>query len=275
LWEGDPVRLAQVVANLLTNAARYTPNGGEIRLSAAREGTEIVIRVRDNGVGISAEMLPRVFELFVQGKRTAERAEGGLGIGLTLVRTLVALHGGSVVATSPGPGKGSEFIIRLPAAPPGAAALSRQDGSGRTPFERAQVPKRVLLVDDNADAAELLADALRAAGHEVEVANDPVAALETADRFHPEVAILDIGLPVMDGYELAARLRARPALAGCRLIALTGYGQDHDRARSLSGGFERHFVKPVDLEILIKVVAEADDAAKDLTAANDRSFRRG
>jgi signal transduction histidine kinase/CheY-like chemotaxis protein len=268
LWEGDPVRLAQVVANLLTNAARYTPRGGDIKLSAARAGGEIVIRVRDNGIGIAPEMLPRIFDLFVQGKQSADRAEGGLGIGLTLVKTLVGLHGGSVVATSAGLGAGSEFVIRLPAAPTVAprssASGSSTSGLGAPPpfIATAAMSKRVLLVDDNRDAAELLAEALREPGHQVEVANDPVVALEAAARFHPEVAILDIGLPVMDGYELAARLRALPGLASCRLIALTGYGQEHDRARSQSGGFERHLVKPVDLDTLMLVVAESAGSAR-------------
>jgi signal transduction histidine kinase/CheY-like chemotaxis protein len=261
LWEGDPVRLAQVVANLLTNAARYTPRGGDIKLFAGRVGSEIVIRVRDNGMGISAEMLPRIFDLFVQGKQSADRAEGGLGIGLTLVKTLVSLHGGSVVATSPGLGGGSEFVIRLPAAPAAAVGISAAHNGAPPRFTPAEATRRVLLVDDNLDAADLLAEALREAGHQVEVANDPVVALEAAARFHPEVAILDIGLPVMDGYELAARLQALPALASCRLIALTGYGQDHDRARSRSGGFECHLVKPVDLDKLMSLVAEPARAA--------------
>jgi signal transduction histidine kinase/ActR/RegA family two-component response regulator len=260
LLEGDPVRLAQVVANLLTNAARYTPRGGHIKLSAGRVGSEIVIRVRDNGVGITAEMLPLIFDLFVQGKQTADRAEGGLGIGLTLVKTLVTLHGGSVVASSQGPGEGSEFVIRLPAVSVAAAAISGPRLGAPSPFARAAVTKRVLLVDDNSDAADLLAEALREVGHQVEVANDPVAALEAAQHFNPEVAILDIGLPVMDGYELAAQLRACPGLARCRLIALTGYGQEHDRARSKSGGFERHLVKPVELDELIVVVADSGGA---------------
>jgi CheY-like chemotaxis protein/nitrogen-specific signal transduction histidine kinase len=259
LWEGDPIRLAQVVANLLTNAARYTPRGGDVRLTAIKHGAEVVIRVRDNGVGISAEMLPRIFDLFVQGKRKADRAEGGLGIGLTLVKTLVGLHGGSVVATSAGPGYGSEFVIRLPVAP--AAPV---EPASPTNIPVAAVParplsprrKRVLVVDDNDDAAELLAEALRLAGHEVEVANSPVAALALAPGFLPEVAVLDIGLPVMDGYELAARLRAEPALANCRLIALTGYGQEHDRVRSQKLGFQRHLVKPVDLEKLMMAVVD-------------------
>jgi len=254
LWEGDPARLAQVVANLLTNAARYTPRGGDVKLFAARDGAEIVIRVRDNGVGIAPELLPRIFDLFVQGKRTADRAEGGLGIGLTLVKTLVTLHGGTVVANSLGLGAGSEFVIRLPAAPPGAISVPAPRRDSLSPFGHAATKKRVLLVDDNADAADILAEILRAVGHEVEVANDPVVALETARRFNPEVAILDIGLPVMDGYELASRLREQPALASCRLIALTGYGQEHDRTRSQSGGFERHLVKPVDIDKLLKAV---------------------
>jgi signal transduction histidine kinase/ActR/RegA family two-component response regulator len=257
LWEGDPIRIAQVVANLLTNAARYTPRGGAITLSASTlRGGDIEISVRDNGIGISDEMLPRIFDLFVQGKRNSDRAEGGLGIGLTLVKTLVGLHGGSVLAESDGLGKGSEFVIRLPATPIGRAALPNAKAALATPLPRSTEGKRVLVVDDNSDAATLLATALRLVGHEVEVANDPVVALTTARRFNPEVAILDIGLPVMDGYELAARMRADLALASCRLIALTGYGQEHDRIRSLESGFQRHFVKPVDIEKLMIEVAD-------------------
>jgi signal transduction histidine kinase/CheY-like chemotaxis protein len=251
LWSGDPVRLAQVVANLLTNAARYTPPGGDISLQARREHDDVVISVKDNGVGISPEMLPRIFELFVQGKRSTDRFEGGLGIGLTLVRTLVAAHGGNVVARSDGSGKGSEFVITLPAAADGAVPSI----AARVPPLRA-LPhgKRVLVVDDNEDAADLLAEALRAVGHEVAIANDPVVALSVAARFRPEIAVLDIGLPVMDGYELATRLRQQPGSAACRLIALTGYGQDHDRVRSLDGGFQTHLVKPVDLDRLMSAV---------------------
>jgi len=269
LWvDGDPVRLAQVVANLLTNAARYTERGGKIVVSARREagksaGGDIVIRVEDNGSGISPELLPRIFDLFIQGHRSSDRAQGGLGLGLALVKNLVALHGGSVVALSDGPGKGSEFVIRLP---PAAAALA--SASTRSEHDRSQSPsqskaqaRRVLIVDDNNDAADSLADLLRDAGHEVEVAYSPVAALKLVETFRPEVAVLDIGLPVMDGYELAARLRSNPVTANCLLIALTGYGQSHDRLRSEEGGFQYHLVKPVDIVQLFKIVAGEGAAA--------------
>ncbi len=255
-WEGDPVRLAQVVANLLTNAARYTHAGGDIHLSATREraasGDEFVIRVKDNGVGIAAEMLPRVFDTFVQGHRDVDRAEGGLGIGLSLVKNLVAMHGGAVEAHSAGPGHGSEFVVRLPAPEQDAAAPEQASTSGVRSGTR-----RVLVVDDNTDAADLLAEILRSDGHEVSVAYDPPAALALLERFKPEVAIMDIGLPVMDGYELAARVRATPEGAGCRLIALTGYGQEGDRQRSQRAGFDGHLVKPVDAERLLGVVSDA------------------
>ena len=266
LWvDGDPVRLAQVVANLLTNAARYTERGGKITVSARREAGErasgeIVIRVKDNGSGISPELLPRIFDLFIQGHRSSDRAQGGLGLGLALVKNLIALHGGSVVALSDGPGKGSEFVIRLPpAAEAQASASTRSDHDGPPPPSKAE-GKRVLIVDDNNDAADSLADLLRDVGHQVVVAYSPVAALKLVETFRPEVAVLDIGLPVMDGYELAARLRSNPATADCLLIALTGYGQSHDLTRSEEGGFQHHLVKPVDIGKLLELVA-GDGAA--------------
>ena len=256
LWEGDPVRLAQVVSNLLTNAARYTDIGGDIRLSAVREAGEIVLSVKDSGMGISPEMLPRIFDLFVQGKQSADRAEGGLGLGLTLVKNLVALHGGTVSARSEGTGRGSEFVVRLPV----VSAEIQKEGSQPNPEPLATGPsprpKRILIVDDNADAAELLGAVLRAVGHEVRIVNEPLSALALMPHFRPEIAILDIGLPVMDGYELAARLRALPDGAHCRLIAVTGYGQAHDRARSEAAGFAQHLVKPVDLPLLVKLIGE-------------------
>ena len=268
LWvDGDPVRLAQVVANLLTNAARYTERGGKIIVSARREAGgrasgdprassgEIVIRVKDNGSGISPDLLPRIFDLFIQGHRSSDRAQGGLGLGLALVKNLVALHGGSVVALSDGPGEGSEFVIRLPQAAAAQTSTAERDEDDRPPVPPSVRGKRVLIVDDNNDAADSLADLLRDVGHEVEVAYSPVAALKVVETFQPEVAVLDIGLPVMDGYELAARFRANPATANCLLIALTGYGQSHDRIRSEEGGFQYHLVKPVDIVQLFRIVA--------------------
>ena len=248
---GDETRLSQAIGNLLVNAAKYTPSGGSVVLDAAREGDEIVIAVRDNGDGMRPELLPRVFDLFVQGDRSIERAEGGLGIGLALVRSFVALHGGSVAAFSDGPGKGSEFVVRLPALP---ALPVPTPSSPPPPVAPATAPGlRVLVVDDNIDAAELLAEALQAAGHATRVAHDAPQALAAARSFAPQVAVLDIGLPVMDGYELAARLRAE-GLAP-RLMAVTGYGQETDRERSRAAGFERHLVKPIDLDELLAALA--------------------
>jgi signal transduction histidine kinase len=248
--DADDARLAQVVANLLTNAAKYTEPGGEISIAATVEDGEVVIRVRDNGRGIAGEMLSRIFELFVQGQRSPDRAEGGLGLGLALVRSLVELHGGSVSAHSDGPGCGSEFVVRLPEAPvesaaPDVAAVVSPAG-GFSP------QKRVLLVDDNGDAAELLGEVLRSAGHQVAIAHDGPEALGLLQQFHPEVAVLDIGLPVMDGYELARRLRK--SFRQLRCIAVTGYGQETDRARSRQAGFELHLVKPVDVSALLQAV---------------------
>jgi two-component system CheB/CheR fusion protein len=261
LWvDGDPVRLAQVFSNLLTNAARYTPRGGNIRVSASRDGAHAVVRVVDDGTGIAPELLGRIFDLFVQGGRTIARSEGGLGIGLAVVRSLVQLHGGEVTAHSAGPGQGSEFVVRLPLAGdrlPGPAVR----GGARTPsapeLPEARHKRRVLVVDDNVEAAELISGALRALGHEVAVAHDGAEALKLADRFRPEVAVLDIGLPVMDGYELARRLREQPDFGTGRLIALTGYGQPGDRARSLDAGFDVHMIKPVDVRALADAIGAA------------------
>jgi signal transduction histidine kinase/ActR/RegA family two-component response regulator len=248
IWYGDPVRLAQVVANLLTNAARYTDAGGRIELSAASDGAEIVIRVKDNGIGIGPEMLPRIFDLFVQAKRSVDRSEGGLGLGLTLAKTLVTMHGGSIVALSDGIGQGSELVIRLPVATSEVAAADEA-----APRIVSVSGRRVLLVDDNVDAADMLADVLRLAGHAVTVAYDPLIALEQLAPAAPDIAVLDIGLPGMDGYELAVRVKeAAPA---CRLVALTGYGQERDIERSKAAGFDVHLVKPADIEQLLEIIA--------------------
>lgn len=277
VWQVDAARMAQVVSNLLTNAARYSAVGEEVRLAASRgPGETIEISVRDNGIGISEKMLPRVFDLFFQGKRNLDRAEGGLGIGLALVKNLVELHGGNVSAASAGPGRGSEFTIRVPAR---AAGHSHRSPGARGPSvlsertaQAAPPPKngcRILLVDDNVDAVEALALLLTECGHRVEAVHDPAAALQIVGRFKPEIAVVDIGLPVMDGYELIGSLRAMPATRECMYIALTGYGQQADRLRSEAAGFDHHLVKPVDLAHLTRLI-DAFQAEKAAHSAESR-----
>lgn len=256
LIEGDELRLAQVIANLLTNAAKYTEPGGQILVSAASENGSVTLRVKDSGVGISEEMLPRVFDMFVQGKRTIDRTEGGLGLGLTIVRNIVERHGGTVAAESEGLGKGTEFVVRLPALPQQMLDLAiRPADCDASEAPVARTPgKRILLVDDNSDAAETLADILRELGHTISVAHDGPTALAAAAAFRPHLALLDIGLPVMDGYELARRLREQPELRRTQLFAITGYGQESDRKRSREAGFQEHLVKPIDLTELAALI---------------------
>jgi PAS domain S-box-containing protein len=253
----DPLRLAQVITNLLTNAAKYTEVEGKIELAAWRDGHEVVLQIKDNGIGIRLSLLPHIFDLFVQGPRSADRSEGGLGIGLTLVRNLVQMHGGTVVALSEGPGLGSAFVVRLPAASPSAVTEQAALAETARRAARATTPRRVLVVDDNVDAAVLLSELLATVGHDTRAAHDGPQALELLDHFAPEVAVLDIGLPVMDGYELAMRIHDKLG-ASCRLIALTGYGQEHDRRRSVQSGFRAHLVKPVDPARVLKLI-DGDD----------------
>jgi CheY-like chemotaxis protein/anti-sigma regulatory factor (Ser/Thr protein kinase) len=254
--EADPTRLEQVLANLLSNAAKYTDHGGHIWLSARQEGGDLVLRLRDTGVGILADMLPRIFEPFVQSDRVLHQSQGGLGIGLTLARQLVEMHGGTVTAHSEGPGKGSEFIVRLPALSqqqpiPGARTAG---GSGKPVGAAPQ--RRILVVDDNVDAAESLALLLRLEGHDVRVAHDGPAALAAVEADPPDLVFLDIGMPVMNGYDVAQRLRQRPGLEKLVLVAVTGWGQEEDRRRSQEAGFDHHLVKPVEPEALHKLLAE-------------------
>ena len=258
--DGDPVRLFQVVSNLLTNAAKYTPPGGQISLGAEQLDAEVVVRVRDSGIGIPPDVLPNIFDLFVQERQAIDRSQGGLGLGLTIVRTLVERHGGSVSAHSDGVGRGSEFIVRLPKANPTRAETSPDAGPAATGATRTCGPgtPRILVVDDNEDAAQLLAEALEQRGYPTRVAHDAPTALRLAAEFSPEIAFLDLGLPVMDGYELAAHLRALPALAGLRLIALTGYGQDSDRQRTRQAGFHDHLVKPVRIDDIEAAMTASD-----------------
>ncbi|HTL34947.1 MAG TPA: ATP-binding protein [Kofleriaceae bacterium] len=243
IWlEADETRLCQVITNLISNAAKYTPSGGRIVVSAKRSGKRVRISVKDNGRGIDRELLPRVFELFVQGERKTDRSQGGLGIGLAIVRNLVSLHGGTVSAHSEGVGRGSEFVVELP-----VIDMQPKPATERSVRQGVQVtPRKILVVDDNEDAGALLGEMLESLGHEVVVALDGPHALEAVKRFSPEIGILDIGLPVMDGYELAAALRQRFG-DSIRLMAVTGYGQEQDRRRTQHAGFEEHFVKPVGL----------------------------
>jgi signal transduction histidine kinase/DNA-binding response OmpR family regulator len=251
--EADAIRMAQVVANLLNNAAKYTEPHGTLAIGARREGDAVVLWVRDTGIGLSAEILPRIFDLFVQERQALDRAQGGLGLGLAIVKTLVELHGGTVEAHSEGHGRGSEFVVRLPAAP----AAGRPAPSSPAAPEAAQRPGvlRVLVVDDNEDAADLLTTSVRVMGHVARVAHDGPTALQIAVDFQPHVALLDIGLPVMDGYELARHLRALPGLESVRLIAVTGYSQEADRRHTAAAGFERHLVKPIQLGELQEVLS--------------------
>jgi signal transduction histidine kinase/CheY-like chemotaxis protein len=248
---GDPVRLTQVFANLLNNAAKYTNHGGQITISTRREHGDAVVSVRDNGIGIAPGLLSQVFDMFMQVDRSTRRSQGGLGIGLTLVRSLVQMHGGSVEARSEGPGLGSEFIVRLP------LIVERT-----MPLETARrilpLPsRRILIVDDSRDGGETLAMLLRVLGAEVALAHSGRAALECVSTFKPDVVLLDIGMPGMDGYEVARRIRANTANRDISLIALTGWGQDEDRRRSSAAGFNYHLVKPADIDQLRQLLTVA------------------
>ena len=254
--DADPGRMAQVFAGLLRNAAQFTEPGGKITLTAEQSGGELVVRVIDTGVGIAADMIPAVFEMFVQARQGSDRARGGLGLGLAIVQSLVSLHGGSVRARSDGPGRGSEFIVSLPvAAPVELAVRASSRGLPKQPAAATEA-RRILIVDDNEDAAELLALTLQMKGHTTRIAVDGHDALDVVGAFAPDLALLDIGLPGMDGYELARQLRARGALSALRLVALTGYGQDKDRERSREAGFDAHLVKPVDQKLLESTIRE-------------------
>jgi PAS domain S-box-containing protein len=254
--EADPTRLEQVIWNLLSNAAKYTEPGGQIRLSVRQDGGWVALRVRDTGIGIEPEMIPRIFGMFIQADGRRDRSQSGLGIGLSLVKTLVEMHGGGVDAWSGGPGKGSEFVVRFPLPSETTQDQAEPDQSKRSLAGTERPCRRILVVDDNEDAATSLARLLsRVYGHEVRVAHDGPEALGLAGEFRPEVVLLDIGMPGMDGYEVAKRMRDRGDLAGARIIALTGWGQEADRHRSREAGFDHHLVKPVDPEILSGLLA--------------------
>jgi len=260
--DADAVRLAQVFSNLLINAAKYTDPGGHIQLRAVREGSQIVVAVRDDGIGIAADMMPRLFAMFSQAKAALGRSEGGLGIGLSLVRGLVTLHGGSVEARSDGPGCGSEFIVRLPA---GAAVEEPADIEAEADDPAAGAGMKILVVDDNRDAADACAGLLELSGHHVQTAYTGRRALELAETFRPHAILLDIGLPDFDGYQLAARVRAAPWSRGIILIAATGWGQEEDRRRAFEAGFDHHLTKPIaaeTVESLLQSLHPALHAAK-------------
>jgi len=261
----DPLRLTQAFGNVLGNAAKYTERGGRISLSVCQQGTDVEIRVRDTGIGIPAEQLPRIFDLFTQVR--SDHSQSGLGIGLALVRRLLQMHGGTITAHSEGPGQGTEFLIRLPLLLETTQAANGENSttaSGDAP----PVRRRILVADDNADALETLATVLELGGHEVFSAANGSLALESAERHLPEVALLDIGMPLLDGYEVARRIRAQAWGQRITLVALTGWGQDADRRRSRDAGFDSHLVKPLDLDKLTQLLARlpvsaaaADEAA--------------
>lgn len=251
----DPVRMAQMLANLLNNSAKYTERGGHIVLSAWREDGDVVVSVRDTGAGIAPDLLPRVFEMFAQAHHEPGRPQGGLGIGLSLVKNLVQLHGGSIEARSEGPGCGSEFVLRLP-----SHSASQKQHDRRKPSEQSgtasEKPLRILVADDNVDSADSIAALLQMLGHDVSLAYSGRAAVEAACSHHPEVMLLDIGLPEMDGYEVARRLRQHPEFQEILLIAMTGYGQMEDRRLSHEAGFDEHLVKPVDFSVLQSLLSQ-------------------
>lgn len=252
--EADPTRLEQIITNLLNNAAKYTDLGGHIWLTVERRDREVAFRVRDTGIGIAEEMLPKIFDLFVQAERRLDRSQGGVGIGLTLVKRLVELHGGTIEAISQGLGEGSEFVVRLPA----LGEEPRSPGGSEQAVESSAVALpayRVLVVDDNVDAADTLAILLQMMGQDVQVAHSGASGLALAQDFCPQVVFLDIGMPGMDGYEVCRRLRQQPGTEGAVVIALTGWGQDEDRRRSHDTGFDHHLVKPVEPDTLGELLA--------------------
>jgi signal transduction histidine kinase/CheY-like chemotaxis protein len=256
--EGDALRLEQVVSNLVVNAIKYSPARSAVQVSTHREGDDAVIRVADEGIGIAPELLDRIFDMFVQAESSLDRAEGGMGIGLTLVKSLVELHGGTVAVHSQGRGKGSEFVCRLPL-PPGPVAVAE----ARAPAAVARAPLRIVLVEDNADIRESLRDYLEALGYELWTAADGPSGLASILERRPQVALVDIGLPILDGYEVAQKVREKLG-SDVRLVAVTGYGQAEDRQRALSAGFDEHMRKPLELSAL-------EDLLVDLAAGHGRT----
>jgi signal transduction histidine kinase/CheY-like chemotaxis protein len=260
LVDADPTRLSQVIANLLNNAAKYTDKGGHIWLTVERQGSEVIVSVRDTGIGIAAEHLPYLFEMFSQVTPALERSQGGLGIGLALVRGLVELHGGRVEAHSGGPGLGSEFIVRLPAIEAPMPPRQEADASGEK--SRSGKKIRILVADDLRDSANSLAMILRLAGHDVQTAHDGLEAVQAAATFWPDVVLLDIGMPKMNGYEAARHIRKQPWGKEVALIALTGWGQEEDKRKALEAGFDHHLTKPVEAGDLENLLAHINPAAQ-------------
>jgi CheY-like chemotaxis protein/anti-sigma regulatory factor (Ser/Thr protein kinase) len=251
---GDKKRLVQVIVNLLNNAAKYTREGGQLLLKTEVRGVHVLIEVADNGIGMAPELVSRAFDMFAQAERSPDRSSGGLGLGLALVKSLVGLHHGTVSCESAGPGEGSSFTVCLPRLD-AQAGLDAPLVPGPSLLKDA-APLRILVVDDNVDAAATLSMLLEAGGHQVATEYEPHAALERARADAPQVCILDIGLPGMDGNELAQRLRALPQMAGAVLVAVTGYGQENDRKETLAAGFDHHLVKPVDTQALAALLAQ-------------------
>jgi CheY-like chemotaxis protein len=259
IWlHADAARLQQVVVNLLTNAAKYTPDSGCIRLFVEPDGEECVLRVRDTGVGIPSEFLPHVFDLFTQAERSLDRSEGGLGIGLALVQRIVEMHQGKVAVIST-PGEGAEFVMRLPAVP--APRLRPTPRPSESP-EPVGLPLRILVVDDNVDTAQTLAMLLKMLGHEVRTAHTGPAALQATNDYQPSLLLLDIGIPGMNGYEVARQIREQPILDGVMLVAITGYGQEADLQLARQAGFDHHLVKPTDFSELERILATVSTKAR-------------
>jgi two-component system CheB/CheR fusion protein len=268
VWvEGDPTRLQQAVTNLLNNAVKFTESGGRISVAVEQAEEQAVIRVRDTGPGIPRALLPRIFDVFVQGEQGLARSRGGLGIGLTVVKTVAELHGGSVEARSEGPGTGAEFIIRLPVSTAGPAPRQPAEPNGAVASGNGGRRARVLVVDDSPDAAASLAELVEAWGHEAEAVQSGRDALEAAPAFAPDLILLDIGMPGMNGYEVARELREEQGYAG-RIIALTGYGHDEHRRRAFAAGCDHHLTKPVDPNALLELLEETGGSSVPL----DRSM---
>ena len=260
LLDADSVRLAQAFSNLLNNASKYSEKGSQIWFQAEHEGDEIIVRVRDTGIGIPADKLPNIFDIFMQVDRSIERSQGGLGIGLTLVRQLVQMHGGSVEVRSDGPGRGSEFVVRMPVvivAKPSGEVKSDNKPNGLTTAAR-----RILVADDNRDSADSLSMMLEMLGHQVSSAHDGLEAFETAKRSKPELVFMDLGMPRMNGYDAARLIRNEPDCNGVVLVALTGWGQEEDRRRSYEAGFDYHIVKPIDFSVVENLLKDLNGSGK-------------